>query len=205
MEKPFKIDTQTKGAFVISDDCIERFFFNLHETSKGLIVKSHFQEIHRALYTAWILREGKTVESISAYYHKEEDLKDAPSLETVVKAMEHQVDLFTEGAYGKYAEARKNENHRGISENRYWREIQDIYTDASALKEGRYYENKIHHRPGVPRIETIGKRLVDAIVDLAWKMDSDAPGIQEHVDDIMRKTNENFEKLWEDDPGEEQC
>ena len=41
-----------------------------------------------------------------------------------------------------------------IEGNRYWREVQDIWSEINTLKEGRYYENEIHHRPGVPRIET---------------------------------------------------
>ena len=181
--KPFKIDTQTNGMFLISYDCIEHTFFSTHETSKGLLVRNHFREIHHALYAAWTLREGRTIESISAYYHSDTDLKDAPSLETVVKVMEQQVDLFTEGAYEKYAKARTTEDSSEFLESRYWREIQDIYDFTIALKEGRYYENEIHRRR-VPRIETIGKRLVDAIVDLVWKMDSDAPGLQELMNEI---------------------
>ncbi len=201
---PFKIDTQTKGVFLISEESITRLFFQSSKTSKGLLVTKHYQEIHRALYCAWILRESKCYESIAAYYHKDEDLKDAPPLEKIIPAMERQVDLLSDGAYNKYADFQKTKDWTFIHSYRYWREIQDIWVEIDALKSGRYYENKLHHRPGVPRIETIGQRLVDAIVNLVWRLDSEKESIQEEVDAAaFRKVNEQFpgsdeKPLWKE-------
>ena len=43
------------------------------------------------------------------------------------------------------------------------------------LREGKYHGSdspRYEGRRGIPRIETVGKRLVDAIVALIWKMDN---------------------------------
>ena len=68
---PFKIDTQMKGVYVISEDSIAHYFFQKEETSPGLLVKKHYTEIERALFSAWYIREGKCYESIVAYWHEE--------------------------------------------------------------------------------------------------------------------------------------
>ena len=175
----FKIDTEMKGIYIISENNIEHFFLNKHETSKGLLVKNYYQEIERALYCAWCLREGKAYESI-VYYR--DDPKDALRLETVIEAMEQQIDLFTDGEYSAEGEVK----------SRYWHEIQHIHQDVMVLKNGRYYENELHHRPGIPRIETVGRRLVDAIMDLVWRMDDDAPSIDEEISAAFRKTYQDI-------------
>ena len=187
---PFKIDTQTKGIFIIAEDSITHHFFSIDETSPGLLVKKHYKKIERALYSAWFLREGKCYESIEAYWHDEKDLEDAPHLEKVIAAIEKQVELFTEGEYGKYVAAHEKKDWALIEKNRYWREVQDIWSEINTLKKGRYYENEIHHRPGVPRIETVGKRLVDKIMDLVWRMDNDAPSVQEELEEAFYRVNE---------------
>lgn len=152
---PFKIDMQMKGVYVISEDSIVHYFFQKEETSPGLLVKKHYSEVEKALYAAWFLRVGKCYESIAAYWHDENDLKDAPPLEKVVVAIEKHLDLFTEGEYQKCVAAHEKQDWKLMEENRYyWRELQDIWSEINTLKEGRYYENEIHHRPGVPRIET---------------------------------------------------
>jgi hypothetical protein len=151
---PFKIDTHTKGLYVISEDSIINYFFQKETTSSGLLVKRHYKEIEASLYLSWFIREGKTYESIAAYWHEENDLKDAPPLEKVVVAIEKHLDLFTEGEYQKCVAAHEKQDWKLMEENRYWREVQDIWSEINTLKEGRYYENEIHHRPGVPRIET---------------------------------------------------
>lgn len=71
---------------------------------------------------------------------------------------------------------------------------EDIWVEINTLKEKRYYENKIHHHPGIPRIETVGKRLVDKIMDLVWRMDNDAPGMQEELVEAFYRVNEKMEK-----------
>lgn len=188
---PFKIDTQTKGIYIVSEDSITHHFFSIDETSPGLLVKKHYKEIERALYSAWFLREGKCYESIAAYMHDEKDLEEAPHLEKVIAAIEKQVELFTEGEYGKYVAAHEKQDWKLMEQNRYWREVQDVWVEIDALKNGRYYENKIHHHPGVPRIETIGKRLVDKVMDLVWRMDNDAPDKQEELVEAFYRVNED--------------
>lgn len=187
---PFKIDTQMKGVYVISEDSIVHYFFQKEETSPGVLVKKHYSKVEKALYAAWYIREGKCYESIAAYMHEEKDLEDAPHLEKVVAAIEKQVDLFTEGEYGKYVAGHEAQDWKLIGDNRYWREVQDIWVEINTLKEKRYYENKIHHHPGIPRIETVGKRLVDKIMDLVWRMDNDALGMQEELVEAFYRVNE---------------
>ena len=187
---PFMIDTQVKGLYVIAEDSITHYFLSKSETSCGLLVKKHYDDIERALHIAWYIREGKCHESVSAYWHKEEDLEDSIHLEPLVKALEEQVDLFTEGAYRQLMTAKENGDRESEDQNRYWREIQEIWAEINALKEKRYYENEIHHRPGVPRIETVGRRLVDRIVDLVWRMDNNAPSMQEEIFEAIRQADE---------------
>ena len=190
---PFKIDTQIKGIYIISEDSIAHHFFSIDEVSPGLLVKKHYTEIEQALYAAWFLREGKCYESIAAYFHSDDDLKDAPHLEKVAAAIEKQMDLLTDGGYQKYVDAHEKQDWKLMEGNRYWREIQDIWAEIDTLKEKRYYENEIHHHPGIPRIETVGKRLVDQIMDLVWRMDNDAPGKQEELVDAFYRVNEKME------------
>ena len=187
---PFMIDTQVKGLYVIAEDSITHYFLSKSETSCGLLVKKHYDDIERALHIAWYIREGKCHESVSAYWHKEEDLEDSIHLEPLVKALEEQVDLFTEGAYRQLMTAKENGDRESEDQNRYWREIQEVWAEINALKEKRYYENEIHHRPGVPRIETVGRRLVDRIVDLVWRMDNNAPSMQEEIFEAIRRADE---------------
>ena len=187
---PFKIDTQMKGLYVISEESITNHFFQKEKTSVGLLVKGHYKEVEAALYLSWLIRQGKTVETISAYYHTDDDLKDAPTLEKILPALEEQLDLLSEGAYSNYVAARQNQNWRAVDDYRYWQEIQDIWSEIDVLRSRRYYENEIYHRPGIPRIETIGKRLVDAVMDLVWRLDNDEPGIQEQLTEALRKTSD---------------
>ena len=189
---PFKIDTQMKGLYVISEDSITNHFFQKEKTSAGLLVKGHYKEVEAALYLSWLIRQGKTVETISAYYHTDDDLKDAPTLEKILLALEEQLDLLSEGAYSNYVAARQNQNWRAVDDYRYWQEIQDIWSEIDALRSRRYYENEIYHRPGIPRIETIGKRLVDAVMDLVWRLDNDEPGIQEQLTEALRETSDSI-------------
>ena len=189
---PFKIDTQMKGLYVISEDSITNHFFQKEKTSAGLLVKGHYKEVEAALYLSWLIRQRKTVETISAYYHTDDDLKDAPTLEKILPALEEQLDLLSEGAYSNYVAARQNQNWRAVDDYRYWQEIQDIWSEIDALRSRRYYENEIYHRPGIPRIETIGKRLVDAVMDLVWRLDNDEPGIQEQLTEALRKTSDSI-------------
>ena len=189
---PFKIDTQMKGLYVISEESITNHFFQKEKTSAGLLVKGHYKEVEAALYLSWLIRQGKTVETISAYYHTDDDLKDALTLEKILPALEEQLDLLSECAYSNYVAARQNQTWRAVDDYRYWQEIQDIWSEIDTLRSRRYYENEVYHRPGIPRIETIGKRLVDAVMDLVWRLDNNEPGVQKQLTEALRKTSDSI-------------
>lgn len=113
-------------------------------------------------------------------------------MEKILPALEKQLDLLSEGAYSNYVTARQNQNWQAMDDYRYWQEIQDIWSEIDALRSRRYYENEIYHRPGIPRIETIGKRLVDAVMDLVWRLDNDEPGVQEQLTEALRETSDSI-------------
>ena len=172
--KSFTIDTSLKGSFTISEASITHHFLQKDEISKGLLVKKHFQEAELSLYCAWNLREGKCYEAICAWYHTDEDLEDAPHLKEVLHAMEEQLDKLTEGEYTAVVELLQQESH-DLGSHRHWSEIQDIWWEIKNLREGKYHGSnspRYEGRRGIPRIETTGKRLVDAIMELIWKMDN---------------------------------
>ena len=140
----------------------------------NVVITGHpFHTGHTELHFA--LLEGYSRDSLLL----EHDLKNAPHLEIVIDALEKQVDLLTEGVYQKFAAT--HENLKALKEIRYWHEIQEIWSQVNFLREGRYYENEKHHYPGIPRIETIGKRLVDMVMDLVWRMDNNGISFQEEL------------------------
>ena len=198
-KKSFTIDTSMNGQYNISEGCITHHFFQQEEISKGLLVKRHFKEAELSLYTAWVLREGKCYEAIAAWYHKEEDLKDAPHLEKVLHAMEEQLDRLTDGEYSKYATA-KDAGEDNLS-FKYWSDLQDIYFFIKDLREGKYHGSgslRYEGRRGIPRIETAGRRLVDSIMGLIWKMDNDAPSTEDELYEAMGRFDDVVNKVMPD-------
>ena len=197
--KSFTIDTSMNGQYTISEDRIIHTSISGTQISKGLLVKRHFKEAELSLYTAWVLREGKCYEAISAWYHKEEDLKDAPHLDKILHAMEEQLDRLTDGEYSAVVELLK-QDHPDLDGHDYWSEIQDIWWEVKNLREGKYHGSgspRYEGRRGIPRIETTGKRLVDTIMELIWKMDNGA----EEEDEAMRRwhdiVNSVMPKEWD--------
>ena len=173
-KKSFTINTSIDGNYTFSEDNITHVSFRGSRISKGLLMKKHYKESELALYTAWVLREGRCYEAKQAWYHTEEDLKDAPHLEQVLKAMEAQLNKLTDGEYSSTVEVLQ-QDHPDIGNRMYWSEIQDIWWEIKNLREGKYHGSdspRYEGRRGIPRIETVGKRLVDAIVALIWKMDN---------------------------------
>ncbi len=198
-KKSFTIDTSMNGEYSVSEDSITHTSISGTQISKGLLVKSHFQEAELSLYTAWVLREGKCYEAIAAWYHKEEDLKDAPHLEKVLHAMEEQLDRLTDGEYSKYATA-KDAGEDNLS-FKYWSDLQDIYFFIHDLYEGKYHGSgslRYEGRRGIPRIETTGRKLVDAIVELIWKMDNNSASAEEEMAEAMNQFEEMTENLVPD-------
>ena len=198
-KKSFTIDTSMNGEYTVSEDSITHTSISGTQISKGLLVKSHFQEAELSLYTAWVLREGKCYEAIAAWYHKEEDLKDAPHLEKVLHAMEEQLDRLTDGEYSKYATA-KDAGEDNLS-FKYWSDLQDIYFYIHDLYEGKYVGSgslRYEGRRGIPRIETTGRKLVDAIVGLIWKMDNNSASAEEEMAEAMNRFVKMTENLMPD-------
>ena len=166
-KKSFTINTSIDGNYTFSEDSITHVSFRGSRISKGILMKKHYKESELALYTAWVLREGRCYEAKQAWYHTEEDLKDAPHLD--------QLNKVTDGEYSSTVESLQ-QDHPDIGNRMYWSEIQDIWWEIKNLREGKYHGSdspRYEGRRGIPRIETTGKRLVDAIVALIWKMDNE--------------------------------
>lgn len=150
--------------------------FNLKDNpiSKGLLVKEHYQQVEQALSAALLIRYGKIIECVSFYDHTAEELKDFHPLAEVVTELEKQLDLITKGAYGIKVEELKP-NYCG--NRHYWNYdylLKGLAFDINLLKERKYYErNSFYARRGVPRITTIGKRVVDRVMLLVWQMDNE--------------------------------
>lgn len=58
--------------------------------------------------------------------------------------------------------------------DRYTFELRDIEDDLRLLIHSQVYE--IDKRPGVPRVSTVGKRLMERLNDLLYKIENDKPG-----------------------------
>ena len=189
-KKSFTIDTSMDGDYTFSEDSITHVSFRGNRISKGALMKKHYKESELALYTAWVLREGRCYEAKQAWYHTEEDLKDAPHLEKVLSAMEDQLNKLTDGKYSSTVEVLQ-QDHPALNGCMYWSEIQDIWWEIKNLRDGKYHGSdspRYEGRRGIPRIETTGKRLVDAIVALIWKMDNEEDeGCDEGYDEAMRR------------------
>lgn len=173
----FTIDTSEQGRYVVYEDLIINSFIGRERISKGRMLKNHYEDAEGALYCAWILSEGKCRESVAAFYHTEEDLEKAPSLELVLDALERMLDKLTDQDYGQVAAAVESDKRYEVDDIRHASELMDIYYYISELRDGRYYENEERYggRRGIPRISTTGRRLLDTIMDLVWRMDAGGP------------------------------
>ena len=113
-------------------------------------------------------------EAISAWHHTEDDLKDAPLLSRVLDTLDEQLNKLTGNEYAKVVNLLQQEDS-DFGSHKYWSEIQDVWWETKGLREGKYHENdspRYEGRRGIPRIETVGKRLVDAVMVLIWAMDN---------------------------------
>ena len=88
-----------QGVFAITENSITKYWFKDETISKGLLVAKHYKEVEASLWIATLLKEGKTYESITAFYHEESDLKDAPHLAQCLDPLENQLNLMTDGEY----------------------------------------------------------------------------------------------------------
>ena len=173
-----------QGALEINENSITKHWFSEKIVSKGLLVMKHYKEVEAVLRISNFLKEGRTYESITAYYYEEKDIQDAPCLAQCLDPLENQLNLMTDGEYNAVVSSLEN---RGSLEYKYWGEIQNVWQEIKQLRASRFYENEIFHRPGIPRIETIGGRLVEKNMDLIWKIDNDLPNMW---DDIISKIDQ---------------
>lgn len=199
------IITTLQGAFVLAGNSITKYWFSEETPSKGLLTKDHYNEVEASLGIAGILKDGQTQESIISYYHEDKDLEGKPTLAKCLDALEEQLNLMTDGEYEVVVTVLQDDKHswRDLDDHEYWGEIQDIWLEIKNLRDGRYYENEIFHRPGIPRIQTTGDRLVEKIMDLVWKMDNDLPNMW-YIDEETKAKMEAFDSTiipkidWED-------
>ena len=184
----YKIETSFTH-YYLSEENITRVSYKGTQTSQGLFVRDHLDDIIKALSAALYLREGKCRESVAAFMHTEKELGNARPLESVLPSLEHWIDAFTGGEYERFTKADEPLDYK------YFNELQDICFEIKQLKDGRYYEHPLYGHRGIARISTTGGKLVDKIMDLVWRMDDGAAGMQEELYDAMMRVN-----FFEDGP-----
>ncbi len=170
--------------FEVTGENIIRYERNSQETSRGCLVKGHFESIYWVLYWTHLLKDCGVKESIGSYFMCEELKKkyeEAPTLDECLDALCKQLSLMSDGAYDAYYEdCRKRhdgETERGEDFHTlpYEMEMQDIFWYILDLKEGRYHLSgnlKYEGRRGISKIETVGKKMYAKMLDLIWKMDN---------------------------------
>ena len=176
----FVTDASLFGILAVTEEKITRYCVNNEEVSKGLLVKKHYKEVRSVLWIAGLLKDGKTYESISAFYHEEKDLENAPHMIECLDPLECQLSLLTDGDYTEIAEIIKsdNPNRSALFDYKYIVELQNIYYHIADLRDGRFYETddiRYTGRCGIPRITTVGEKIYDELIDLIWRMDNDLP------------------------------
>ena len=111
------IINMTGYRFEITGDHIIRYGLKTSETSKGHLVKRHFDNVFGVLYLSHLLKDCGVKESISSYWMGEEEKKryeEAPTLEKCVDMLCRQLSLLTDGVYDEYYEnCRKR--HGGVT------------------------------------------------------------------------------------------
>jgi hypothetical protein len=191
--RPFLADTSWQGLYVVSRDNIVHHQLGQTETSAGLLVGEHFLEVKAALFCAWLMREGRCLESVASYAHTEEDLEGAPSLGKVLDVLEERLVIITDGAYG--ADTRSEAPAADGSYFRYGMELSRVENMIIDLRSGRYHESddvRYVGLRGIPRIETCGRRLIDALADLFFRMDDDGPSVADEIRERMRDIDESI-------------
>lgn len=185
----FTLQTSYSGFYVISPDSITKHTINSKETSQGILVKKHYKAVLTALQILVFVCGDKVYESVSDFWHEEKNLKDAPHLETVLDALEEQLNTITGSVYGS-----DTYDHFKYSD-----ELRHIRWEIDSLKSGRYYEAdnpRFGHQRGIPRISTVGKRLCDQVMDLVWKMDNNAPNRLEEIAEAVSKVHSPFDDIY---------
>ena len=183
---PFKITTSKNGEFTVSDRSIKHSIRNFTEESKGLLVSRHFTPVQRALFTAYFLAEGNCYESLQSRGVKPDE--NVPRLLAVLDTMEWQINSFTDGKYKKFTET--YDAHRTVRAYHLWYEMERVFLLVRDLRTGRYNGKTSHRR--IPLIETVGRKLVDSIMDLVWHLDNEESSSQKEVDAALAKHGKLF-------------
>ena len=163
-----QISTDWNGTYTVCEDSITRYNLKGRQVSPGLLVKEHYTQVQEILHLLTLLERGKCYESMEPYWHDEAEYEGVLHLSEILTKLDEQFALL------KLPE-------------KYQSGLYEIEYLMKTLREGRYYENKIHHHPGIPRIETLGKRLMDASIDMIWRMDNKSPSKQEDIAESYRK------------------
>ena len=180
----FIVTTSYQGLFAVTEQSVRRFDQKGESESLGLLVRNHYDEVQKTLWVANIIKEGGAFESRVRYFPEPDDppLENAPRLAVCLDALERLLSQATDGEYKAVVTVlnRPDISHAELDEHKYWGEIQDIYWYIKELREGKYHESnapQYKDRRGIPKISTTGRRLVDRIMDMFWKMDGDFPNM----------------------------
>ena len=166
----------------ISDKCIIRYGMKSEKTSPGYLVKKHFDEVYNVLYLIHLLKDTLVKEAMEQFWiEDQEKYGKAPLLAKCLDALEGQLSLMCEGKYDeyfKYCKTRYAGEDPDGDYNRlpFWSEMQDLFWHILDLRNGKWHGSKnprYEGRRGIPRIETIGKRMYSEALDLIWKMDNE--------------------------------
>ena len=186
MEKRFVTETVIIGLtgyqYDISDKCIIRYGMKTEEKSLGYLVKKHFDEVCNVLYLIHLLKDTLVKEAMEQFWiEDQEKYEKAPLLAKCLDALEQQLSLMSEAEYDeyfKYCKTRYAGEDPDGDYNRlpFWSEMQDLFWHILDLRNGKWHGSKnprYEGRRGIPRIETIGKRMYSEALDLIWKMDNE--------------------------------
>ena len=130
--------------FEITNENITRYGRRGENTSEGLLVRKHYQEVVGILYISNYLRDSKTKESLELQQIGTVDEREvAPTLEKVLDALTRQLSLLTNGEYDAYFENCRKRHDGEDCDDRFnlpfEMEVQDIFWHILDLREGKYF------------------------------------------------------------------
>ena len=151
----------------------------------GRITDKHNTEAKALLSLVDLLADCGIKESRERYFIEPEEenlVATMPPLDAILPAIEGLLNSISEGAYERI-------------DGPYFMELQYIKNQLVDFHTGHYFEAMLKrneelgiawHRPrGVPKIETIGRRVRDEIIHLLVKMEKSKPGNAEVIRGLM--------------------
>lgn len=196
----YTLQTGYAGLYIITPDSITHRTIRGTEESKGLLVRNYYKSVVTALKITEFMSEDNVYESVADFWHEEDELEKAPHLDTVLAALEEQLNIITCGVYKTAAD-----DDHSHDRSKYADELRHIAWEINSLKAGRYYEAdnpRFGHQRGIPRISTVGKKLCDRIMELVWKMDNNAPNRLEEIAEAVRNARSPFDDVFPDIPSD---